>query len=74
MVQVLHSMHCTPSFFTLFVVSSGKNPKIKEVRAYTVKEDEGGADYHRQGEDHWIVGEISNPMSMYPKYKKNRTT
>jgi hypothetical protein len=51
-----------------------KTPKIKEVRAFVVQEDEGGADYHRQPQDHWIVQEISNPMSGYPKYKKNRTT
>jgi len=49
-------------------------PKIKEVRAFVVQEDECGADYHRQPQDHWIVQEISNPMSGYPKYKKNRTT
>lgn len=51
-----------------------RTPKIKEVRAYVVQEDECGADYHRQPQDHWIVQEISNPMSGYPKYKKNRTT
>ena len=39
-----------------------------------MQEDECGADYHRQPQDHWIVQEISNPMSGYPKYKKNRTT
>lgn len=47
---------------------------MKEVRAYVVQEDECGADYHRQPDDHWIVQEISNPMSGYEKYKKNRTT
>lgn len=51
-----------------------RTPKIKEVRAFVVQEDESGADYHRQPQDHWIVQEISNPMSGYPKYKHNRTT
>lgn len=53
--------------------ASKKTPKIKEVRAYVIEESECGADYHRQPDDHWIVQEISNPMSVHPKYKAKRT-
>jgi len=52
-----------------------KFPKIKEVRAYIVKETEPGADYHRQEKGHWIVDSpISNPMSVYEKYRASRTS
>lgn len=44
--------------------------KVKKVRVYIV--GNGGADYHDQQEDHWIVGEIATPMSHYPEYKKTR--
>lgn len=46
--------------------------KIKEIRAYVV--EGGGADYHDQKEEHWIVKQIATPMSIYPKYKKTRTS
>lgn len=46
--------------------------KIKDIRAYVV--EEGGADYHDQEEDHWIVQQIATPMSIYPEYKKTRTS
>eukprot|EP00948_MAST-09A_sp_MAST-9A-sp1_P002065 g2065.t1 len=54
---------------------------IKSVVAYVIgstKEEEenagGGADCHSQSTNHWIVGTpISNPMSIYPEYKGNRT-
>lgn len=46
--------------------------RIKEVRAYTVRG--GGADYHDQGEGHWIDGQISTPMSKYPEYRMNRSS
>ncbi len=49
---------------------SGK--KIIDVRAYVV--EGGGADYHDQGEDHWIVQRMSTPMSIYPEYKETRTS
>ncbi|MGI5989908.1 MAG: L-rhamnonate dehydratase [Lachnospiraceae bacterium] len=45
---------------------------IKEIRAYVV--EGGGADYHDQKEDHWIVQQIATPMSIYPKYRKTRTS
>eukprot|EP01113_Clastostelium_recurvatum_P016516 TRINITY_DN1946_c0_g1_i3.p1 TRINITY_DN1946_c0_g1~~TRINITY_DN1946_c0_g1_i3.p1 ORF type:complete len:432 (-),score=108.05 TRINITY_DN1946_c0_g1_i3:1089-2384(-) len=51
-----------------------KPPTIKALRAYVVQDTEGGADYHRQKSDHWIVQQISNPMSGYEKYKMDRTT
>lgn len=54
---------------------------IKECRAYIIdsKEQEknngGAADYHAQRKGHWIVDTpISNPMSVYEKYKKSRTS
>jgi len=50
-------------------------PKIKEVRAFVVQPTEPGADYHRQQKGHWIVDTmISNPMSIYEKYKYSRTS
>ncbi|MEC7932150.1 MAG: L-rhamnonate dehydratase, partial [Pseudomonadota bacterium] len=42
-------------------------PKIKYVRAFTVRG--GGADYHDQGEGHWIDDHIATPMSRYPEYR-----
>ncbi|RKR03355.1 L-rhamnonate dehydratase [Kushneria sinocarnis] len=45
-------------------------PTIREVRAYTVRG--GGADYHDQGEDHWIDGQIATPMGKYPEYRPHR--
>lgn len=44
--------------------------KIVDLRVYVV--GEGGADYHDQSEDHWIVGQVSTPMSIYPEYKASR--
>src|SRR5699024_108143 len=44
---------------------------IKDVRAFVI-EEEGGGDYHNQSDNHWIIGEISTPMSCYPEYKKDR--
>ena len=38
--------------------------KIAAIRAYVV--EGGGADYHDQSEDHWIVKQIATPMSIYP--------
>lgn len=45
-------------------------PTIKQVRAYTVRG--GGADYHDQGEGHWIDQQIATPMSKYPDYRMTR--
>ncbi|RZF64985.1 L-rhamnonate dehydratase [Sphingomonas populi] len=44
--------------------------KIKHVRAFTVRG--GGADYHDQGEGHWIDNHIATPMSRYPEYRQSR--
>lgn len=46
--------------------------KIKEIRAYVV--EGGGADYHDQTQEHWIVNQIATPMSIYPEYKMTRTS
>ncbi|WP_027350298.1 L-rhamnonate dehydratase [Halotalea alkalilenta] len=44
---------------------------IKQIRAFTTVAG-GGADYHDQGDDHWIDGQISTPMSKYPQYRMQR--
>jgi len=46
--------------------------KISAIRAYVV--EGGGADYHDQKKDHWIVKQIATPMSIYPKYKATRSS
>lgn len=46
--------------------------KIAAIRAYVV--EGGGGDYHDQGQEHWIVQQISTPMSIYPEYKSTRTS
>jgi len=46
--------------------------KIAAIRAYVV--EGGGADYHDQEKEHWIVQQISTPMSIYPEYKETRTS
>ena len=45
-------------------------PKIKYVRAHVVRG--GGADYHDQGEGHWIDDHIATPMARYPDYRQWR--
>lgn len=45
-------------------------PTIKHVRAFTVRG--GGADYHDQGEDHWIDDHIATQMGRYPQYRQSR--
>ncbi|WP_394156138.1 L-rhamnonate dehydratase [Loktanella salsilacus] len=45
-------------------------PVIRQVRAFTVKG--GGADYHDQGEGHWIDDRIATPMSKYPAFRDSR--
>ena len=42
-------------------------PKIKHVRAFVVRG--GGADYHDQGDGHWIDDHIATPMARYPEYR-----
>jgi len=50
------------------------NLTIKKVRTYAVSKESGG-DYHLQEKGHWIIDtDIANPMSMYPEYKKSRTS
>ena len=46
--------------------------EIVAVRAYIVSR--GGGDYHAQGPQHWIVGEIATPMSQYPEFRATRTS
>jgi len=45
-------------------------PAIKHVRAYVVRG--GGADYHDQGDGHWIDDHIATPMSRWPEYRQSR--
>jgi L-rhamnonate dehydratase len=45
-------------------------PRIIQVRAYTTRG--GGADYHDQGEGHWIDDHIATPMAVYPEYRQSR--
>jgi L-rhamnonate dehydratase len=45
-------------------------PTIKHIRAFTLRG--GGADYHDQGEGHWIDDHIATPMSRYPEYRQSR--
>ena len=44
--------------------------RVKHVRAYVVRG--GGADYHDQGEGHWIDDHIATPMARYPEYRASR--
>lgn len=46
--------------------------RIRAVRALTVRG--GGADYHDQAANHWIVGQIATPMSRYPEYRGTRSS
>jgi L-rhamnonate dehydratase len=45
-------------------------PTIKHIRAFTLRG--AGADYHDQGEGHWIDDQIATPMSKYPDYRLSR--
>ena len=45
-------------------------PKIRYVRAFTARG--GGADYHDQGDGHWIDAHIATPMARYPEYRESR--
>jgi L-rhamnonate dehydratase len=47
-------------------------PRIREVRAYVV--GGGGGDYHDQGAEHWIDGQIATPMSRYTEYRARRSS
>ena len=44
--------------------------KIRTVRAYFVQG--GGADYHDQGNDHWIDDHVATPMAKFPEYRASR--
>jgi hypothetical protein len=50
--------------------SSMSTPTIKHVRAFVLRG--GGADYHDQGDGHWIDDHIATPMSKYPEYRQSR--
>jgi L-rhamnonate dehydratase len=45
-------------------------PAIRQVRAHVARK--GGADYHDQGQGHWIDDHIATPMSRYPEYRQSR--
>lgn len=45
-------------------------PTIKHARAFTLRG--GGADYHDQGDAHWIDDHISTSMAKYPEYWQRR--
>src|ERR1700734_3358861 len=45
-------------------------PVIRAVRAFVVRG--GGADYHDQGDGHWIDDHIATPMARYPEYRASR--
>ena len=69
--------HIAATFFSIFsllgITKTIEKPRVKELRAYVVQKDEAGADYHRQQSGHWIIDTpISNPMSVYPPYRKSR--
>ena len=49
--------------------------KITDLRAFVLKADDQGADYHARGNGHWINNTvIATPMSKYPEYQKTRTS
>jgi L-rhamnonate dehydratase len=45
-------------------------PTIRQIRAHVLRG--GGADYHDQGEGHWIDDHVSTPMAKYPQYRQSR--
>jgi L-rhamnonate dehydratase len=47
-------------------------PRVVSVRAQVLSG--GGADYHDQSADHWIVGKIATPMSVYEEYRATRSS
>src|SRR5687767_14377035 len=59
----------TPQKGSVDVAAAGLS-KIRHVRAFTVRG--GGADYHDQGEGHWIDDHIATPMARYPEYRQSR--
>ena len=49
--------------------------KIKDLRAYILRSDDQGADYHAREGEHWINKTvIATPMSRYPEYRETRTS
>ena len=53
-------------------IQVAERQKIRAVRVHVVRQ--GGGDYHDQGQEHWIVGEIATPMSVYPQYRATRSS
>lgn len=52
------------------MAASGSSSIIRRVGAFVVRG--GGADYHDQGDGHWIDDHIATPMSRYPEYRQSR--
>ncbi len=51
------------------------DPRIVDIRAYVIDARGQGGDYHDREDGHWLVdGDISTPMSVYPEYRKSRTS
>ena len=49
--------------------------EITALNLFLVPGGEGGGDYHRRAEGHWLVDTlIANPMSGYPRYRDSRTS
>ena len=52
-----------------------KKIMITDVRAYVLEQIGSGGDYHDREQGHWLVDTlIATPMSVYPEYKKSRTS
>ncbi|KAG8750075.1 hypothetical protein FRC12_013084 [Ceratobasidium sp. 428] len=49
-------------------------PTITEIKTFVVPGEGEGGDYHSQKAGHWIIGQISNPMSRYEQYKMSRVS
>jgi L-rhamnonate dehydratase len=47
-------------------------PTIASIRAFVCRG--GGADYHDQGDAHWIDDHIASPMARYPEYRQSRAS
>jgi L-rhamnonate dehydratase len=49
--------------------------KIKDLRAYILRSEDQGADYHAKEGEHWISQTvIATPMSQYPEYSGTRAS
>ncbi|KAF8603513.1 enolase C-terminal domain-like protein [Ceratobasidium sp. AG-I] len=49
-------------------------PTITKIKTFVVPGEGEGGDYHSQKAGHWIIGQISNPMSRYEQYKASRVS